>query len=357
MDNEMGGIFADFPDERTRKVLKGIIDSYIKSSEPVGSRTLSKSLDLHLSPATIRNIMADLSERGYLAQLHTSGGRIPTDKAYRFYVDSLAVANELPNSILNKLGQLSKYGTEQLEHLLANTTRVLANLTQFICCVTAPRAEGSLLQRIEFIKVSSHKILVILITRSGVVRNKTIDSTEELSQDFLNSIANFLNEQFHNSSLVEIRNKIMKSMVQDKERYDRLLAQAIRLGKKAFNMDEPPEVYVQGGLNMLLHSNIEQQNYIRQILEAVEQKSLIMNILDSTLGAEGIRIFIGVENKADELKECSIVTAHYKDENNVLGMIGVIGPTCMDYKRIIPVVDYTAKILSQVIAEHHIDEI
>lgn len=338
-------------DERTQMILKGIIDSYIHSSEPVGSRTLSKALDIDLSPATIRNIMADLSEMGYLTQTHTSGGRIPTDKAYRFYVDSLAVANELPLAIQNKLQELSKQGAEQVERMLVNTTRMLADLTQFVCIVSAPKAEVSVLQRIEFIKVNAHKVLVILITKSGIVRNKIIDSTEDLSQKFLNSIAEFLNEQFHNASLLEIRTKILDSMVEDKERYDKLLAQAVRLGKKAFEIEELPNLYIDGQMNLVFNNKFSSQDSVRTLVTAFEQKTKIVDILDNTLDAEGIQIFIGIENKFDELHECSLITKSYGYDNHLLGMIGVLGPTCMDYSKIIPVVDYTAKLLSQTISD------
>lgn len=339
-------------DGRTRKVLTGIIDSYIQSSEPVGSRALSKNLDVELSPATIRNIMVDLSEMGYLKQTHTSAGRIPTDKAYRFYVDSLAVANELPRNIQTKIKEVSQQSGNRVEQLLVNTTRVLANLTEFICVVTAPKAEASLLQRIEFIKVNSKEILVILITKSGLVRNKIIESSEGLSQNFLNSVAQFLNEQFQNSSLLEIRNKILESMLEDKERYDTLLAQAVRLGKKAFEIDTPPELYMEGQIGLLLSSRFKKQDTIKSLIGALEEKSNIIEIVDNTLAADRIQIFIGVENKYEGLQECSMITAGYGLENNVLGMVGVIGPTYMDYQRIIPVVDYTAKILTASLSEH-----
>jgi len=350
METSKGRELSDI-DDRTFKVLRGIIDNYIQSAEPVGSRTLSKSLDIALSPATIRNIMADLSELGYLRQTHTSAGRIPTDKAFRLYVDSIAVANDLPQVIQDKIEEASRHGTEKVEDLLVNTTRVLAGLTEFVCMVSAPKAEVSLLQRIEFIKISRHKILVILITKSGLIRNKIIEASEELSQDFLNSVSVFLNGEFKNKSLFDIRNRILQSMVEDKERYDRLLAQAVRLGKKAFEMDEPTTFFMEGQMNLLFNDRINQQDAVRSLLDAFDHRSLVMEILDATLQADGIQIFIGVENECDELKNYSLITAGYGNEDNILGVVGVVGPTFMNYQRIIPVVDYTAKILSHAISE------
>jgi heat-inducible transcriptional repressor len=170
-------------------------------------------------------------------QLHTSAGRIPTDKAYRFYVDQVVVANQLTRKLQKRIQEATKEGgMNQVEDLLISTTRLLAGLTQFVCLTSSPRVETSILRRIEFIRLSSQQILVVLVTRNGQVRNKIIATTEDLSQDFLNTVSSFLNEQFHNRNLHEIRQQILESMVEDKERYDRLLAQAVRLGKKSFRI-------------------------------------------------------------------------------------------------------------------------
>ena len=342
-------------DERTQLVLQGIIDSYIETTEPVGSRTLSKQLATPISPATIRNIMSDLAELGFLTQTHTSAGRIPTGKAFRYYVDSLAVADSLTEELQSSIQKLSAKGVSQVEELLSNTTKILANLTQFACLVTAPKTAVSRLQRIEFIKVSTSKILVILVSKSGVVRNKIIEMAEEISQDFLNSISAFLNEQFQNRSFQEIRDQILESMVEDKERYDRLLAQAVRLGKKAFEVSDPPELYMDGHLNLLMSKAFGDHNDLRGLMSTFERKGQIMEVLDSTMQADGVRIYIGVENTHEGLRDCTLVTANYRNENNILGTLGVIGPIHMDYQRIIPVVDYTSKILSQAITRHSYD--
>lgn len=338
-------------DERTRTVLYGIIDSYIANTEPVGSRTLSRSLNLDVSPATIRNIMSDLSELGFLEQMHTSAGRIPTDKAFRFYVDSLVVANKIPQQIESRLASIKHLGTSHIEEVLSQTTKILAGLTQFVCVVTTPKPEATRLQRIEFIKINVNKILVILVTKSGIIRNKMIPSSEEFSQDFLNSIACFLNEQFGNKSLLAIRNQILESMVEDKERYDDLLAQAIRLGKKAFDVEQPAEIIMEGQFNLLSNVHFSKQDNLTSLMNVFEQKNQIMSILDHTLESDSIQIYIGMENQLNELQKCSLITAGYGHKDNMLGVIGVVGPTCMDYQKIIPVVDYTAKILSESITE------
>ncbi len=342
-------------DQRTQRVLHGIIDSFIENSEPVGSRTLSKHLDLSLSPATIRNIMADLSDMGYLMQAHTSGGRIPTDKAYRFYVDSLVVANQLPEQLQTRINEVSEQGPQEVQDLLINTTHLLAGLTHFACLVTSPKTSLSRLQHIEFIKVSTERILVILVTKSWLVKNRVIECTEQLSQDFLNSISGFLNEQFNNHSLKEIRQKILESMVEDKDRYNELLAHAIRLGKKAFELDQPVELYIDGQINLLMDNRLKEHASMQSLIYAFDQKSSIMEILDHTMDVAGTSIFIGVENDLKEFRDCSLITSCYGNRHNVLGTIGVIGPTSMDYRRIIPVVDYTAKVVSETITSQSYD--
>ena len=193
--------------ERAQLVLISIIENYIQSSEPIGSRTLSKSIGVTLSPATIRNIMSDLAELGFLIQTHTSAGRVPTDKAYRFYVNSLSTPSSVPEQIKQKITLVSTEQGMQVEGILAEAVHLLADLTKFACVVSTPKASVSRLQRIELIKISEDRILVILVTKAGVVRDKIIFVKDSHSQDFLNSVASFLNEKFKNHSMQEIREK------------------------------------------------------------------------------------------------------------------------------------------------------
>jgi len=296
--------------------------------------------------------MFDLSGMGYLIQTHVSAGRIPTDKAFRFYVDTLGVADHLSEKICGMIDEVPGEEVAQVEEMLMRTTHILAGLTQFVGLVTAPKTEMSQLQRIEFLKVGHQKILVILITKAGVIRNKVIASSEDLSQNFLNSIASFLNEEFKDHTVTEIRRGILESIMEDKKSYDQNLAQAVRLGKKAFDIPDSPEVYMEGQMNLLFGERSRNSTNTQSLMDLFEHKNTIMEILDHTIEADGVGVFIGVENQYEGLKDCSMIVAHYKNEHNILGCIGVIGPTCMDYKNIIPVVDYTAKILSQAITEH-----
>jgi len=343
-------------DERAQLVLNSIIENYIQSSEPIGSRTLSKSIGVTLSPATIRNIMSDLAELGYLIQTHTSAGRVPTDKAYRFYVNSLSTTpSSVPEQIKQKITLVSTEQGMQVEGILAEAVHMLADLTKFACVVSTPKASVSRLQRIELIKISEDRILVILVTKAGVVRDKIIFVKDSHSQDFLNSVASFLNEKFKNHSMQEIREKIHQYLVDDRNRYHDLLAQAVRLGKKAFELNNPGEMLIDGQMNLLLDSHFHEQSSARSLMDAFNQKSEIMKILDDSMRQKGVHIFIGIENDFEQLQGCSLIMTSYRNNQNVLGSIGVVGPTSMDYKRIISIVEYTAEILSETITERSYD--
>jgi heat-inducible transcriptional repressor len=356
LDNKKKGIRYNLVlNERAQIVLHSIIENYIQFSEPIGSRTLSKTIGITLSPATIRNIMSDLAELGYLIQNHTSAGRVPTDKAYRFYVNSLASPASIPQQMKEKISQVSNEQGSQIETILAEAVRMLAELTKFACVLSTPKASVSKLQRIELIKISEDRILVILVTKAGVVRDKIIFSKESHTQDFLNLVAEFLNNKFKDHSMQEIREEIHQSMVDDRNRYHDLLAHAVRLGKKAFELNQPGEMLIDGQMNLLLDSHFHEQSSVRSLIDAFDQKSAILKILDDSMKKKGVRIYIGIENDLKQLQGCSLITASYRNNQNVLGSIGVVGPTSMDYKRIISMVDYTAKILSKTITEQSYD--
>jgi len=341
--------------ERAQLVLHSIIESYIQSSEPIGSRTLSKSIGISISPATIRNIMSDLAELGFLVQNHTSAGRVPTDKAYRFYVNSLPTNSRIPEQIKQKISNVTNEHGSQVEEILADAVRKLAELTKFASVVTTPKASVSRLQRIELIRISEDRVLVILVTKAGVVRDKVIFIKEIPSQEFLNSVAEFLNDKFQNQSMQYIREEIHECMVENLNRYNDLLPHAVRLGKKVFEFNQPGEILIDGQMNLLLDSHFNERSSVRSLIDAFDKKSEIMKVLDDSMQQNGVHIFIGNENDFKQLKGCSLITSSYRNKQNVLGSIGVVGPTSMDYRKIISMVDYTAKILTKTISEQSYD--
>ncbi|MDH4224147.1 MAG: heat-inducible transcriptional repressor HrcA [Deltaproteobacteria bacterium] len=332
-------------EERVKDILSAIITSYIHTAEPVGSRTLSKNLPQNVSPATIRNIMSDLGEMGYLEQPHTSSGRVPTSKAYRFYVDSIVTANTLPQEIKELIDHTLSGSHGDLETLLAHTTHLLAELTKFTGVVAAPRADRAKLKMMEFIRLNSRQVFVVLITKSNMVHNKIIETGEDISQEHLNSISKYLNQHFSGHSLMEVRSRVMETLVEEKARYDQLLAHVVRLSKKAFELPGTSDLYVEGQSNLV--RDFPNMGHLEGLLKTLEEKISIVGILDKTLKASGVQLFIGMEHAKKELQECSVIASQYGMDNNLLGAIGVIGPTRMDYSRVIPIVDYTAKILSQ----------
>lgn len=335
-------------DDRLRAVLVSIVESYIETVEPVGSRTLSKILDLGLSSATIRNVMADLTEQGYLEQPHTSAGRVPTNRAYRFYVEEVGVEGVLPEEVKRVVERWLSESSSGLVNLLSSTSRLLAELTQLTALAASPRVSHTRLRLIEFLRISAHRIYAVLITQSNMVYHKLIEVSEDLPQDFLNSVSRYLNEQFARKPLEEVRREVQDRLMEEKESYDQLLAHAVRLSKKALDLSDERELYVDG-LSSILRE-FGDLGHIRELLEMVERKSDLLARMDAHLKPQGVHVAIGLDGVEPRWSDCALVTAAYRYGENVLGAIGVMGPTRMDYRRVIPIVDYTASMLSQAIA-------
>jgi heat-inducible transcriptional repressor len=335
-------------EQRVRAVLLAIVDNYIQTGEPVGSRTISKITGLGLSAATIRNVMADLTEQGFLEQPHTSAGRVPTDKGYRYYVNarttSEPVGKTTREAVLDALGD----PTAGLETLLANTTKVLAELTRFTGIVASPHVESTRLKLVEFLRIAPQQIFVVLITQSHMVHTRIVRLSEDLSQDFLTSVSRYLNSQFASKSLVEIRQQVLESLAEEKAQYDQLLAHVVRLSKRAFDLSGRRELYVEGQSNLL--NDFHDIGKIRGLMRGLEEKISLIELLDHTLAEANVTVTIGQENKLDYLDGCSLVTAKYGSDEQSMGTIGVIGPTRMDYLRVIPIIEYTARALTESMA-------
>lgn len=336
-------------EQRVKAVLLAIVENYIQTGEPVGSRTISKITDLGLSAATIRNVMADLTDQGFLEQPHTSAGRVPTDKGYRYFVDArehmVPVSPKARDLIQEALGDASA----GLDMLLSNTTKVLAELTRFTGIVASPHVESTRLKVVEFLRINPQQIFVVLITQSHMVHSRILRTSEDLSQDFLNTVSRYLNDQFVTKSLVEIRQQVLESLAEEKEQYDQLLAHVVRLSKRAFDLSSQLALYVEGQSNIL--NDFHDLAKVRGLMRALEEKASLIHLLDHTLEESSVNISIGLENNTDYLDGCSLVTAKYGTEEQSVGAIGVIGPTRMDYMRVIPIIEYTARALTQSMAQ------
>jgi heat-inducible transcriptional repressor len=342
------GVDKEYMDDRIRSVLCAIVKNYIETEEPVGSRTLSKVLELGLSPATIRNVMADLTEQGFLEQPHTSAGRVPTNRAYRYYVDVCLEALELPGEVKTVIERSLQDTAVGLENLLGSTSKVLMELTELTGVVASPRISNTRLRQIEFIKISPHRVYVVLFTQSTMAHHKMIETSEEFTQEFLTSVSRFLNEHFASCSLTEVRHSVLTTLAEEKQSYDQMLAKAVRLSRRAFDLAEERELYVEGLTNIV--RGFGDLGKIDRLIESLEEKAAVIELLDRTLEQPGVNITIGMEDTCLALTDCALVTARYGNGNKELGAIGVIGPTRMNYLLVIPVIDYTARVLSQAIA-------
>lgn len=337
--------------ERERDVLRAIIQDYISSAEPVGSRSVARKYGFRLSPATIRNIMADLAEFGYLDQPHTSAGRVPTDLGYRVYVDSLMSRRPLTRAEESMIERKFRPPQGEVEDLMREASKLLSGLSRSVGVVLAPRVDQLAVKRIEFFHLAGERVLVILITTSGQVHHRMVILDEVIPQDELNKIARLLNTLVEGLSLSRVRQLLVKKMAEEKAMYDELLRRALKLGQKSFAGDMEGEVYIGGTANIMDQPEFADVEKMRSIFAAFEETSKLVKILDQCLTQEALTTIIGSENVIRELQDLSLVTAPYWCGEHLLGTLGVIGPTRMEYSRIIPLVDFTAKLVSRHLTE------
>lgn len=334
---------------RQIEVLRAVIEEYIHSGEPVGSRTLSRSSHFQLSPATLRNVMADLEDEGFLCQPHTSAGRIPTDHGFRFYVNNLAGLSSVPAAARLHIKEHLEVTGGRLEEVLHDGVLTLAQLTPYVGVVSLPDFRQMIIRHIRFVRLHEHRILAVVVSVSGAVQNVLFDSESILSQDQLNHSSNYLNALLGTLTLGGIKRKVLQEMANDKRGYDELFAQVLALSKSFFAKDpeQQSDVMLDGKLNLLEHPEFADVERMKGIFRAFEEKGSILKILDGALGGEQLRVIIGAESCCEEMRHCSLVTAEYGREDRTLGQIGVIGPTRMDYSRIIPLVNYIADAMSR----------
>ena len=336
--------------ERDEFILDAIVNDYINSPAPVGSRTICKKYNLNISPATIRNVASDLEELGYLTQLHASSGRIPTDKGFRFYVDRLLRLQQLTKSQKTEIE--NKYNVNELvlKAVLEDTSKVLSKISHYAGLVLAPKLSTSLFEHIEFVKLSNNNILVVFVTKSGVVYNKKIRVTESFTQSDLHRVSNYLNEIMKGLNLYEIRRKIVNEMNKEKIKCNRLFSRALDMFKDVVEDGEHQDnLYIDGALNVINDPVFKDIKEMKKLLRAFEDKMLLVKILDKSILTDKTSIFIGEENDAEALANCSVVSSNYVKDGNVLGTLGVIGPRRMDYARVIPLVGYMSKLVSRLL--------
>jgi len=349
---------------RARQILSAITQEYLASGEAVGSRTVTRRYGIDLSPATVRNVMSDLEELGLIRQPHTSAGRIPTALGLRFFVDSLLTEKVQQLSPRDRQDLAGRYGETPLEFdaALRETGHVLSELSTHTVVVMMPRLESEVLKHIEFLRVRDDALLAVLVSASGRVQNKLVPVPQELAEGRrlgsgdLERMQNYLNEKLDGRTLAEVRKLIEEELASERTHYDALAKQALRLQKQA--LPEPAErpdasVYVTGQANLIEHLLKEEPPpdpaRLKALLRTLEDRRLLLGLLEQTEAARGLKIFIGTESAVPALVDQTVVAASYGDGSRTIGALGVIGPTRMNYSRVIALVDFTAQLLSSVI--------
>jgi len=339
--------------ERMKEILKIVVEDYIHTAEPVGSNTISKKSELNLSPATIRNIMSDLKEFGLLSQPHTSAGRVPTEKGLRFYVDYILDFHELsPREQVEIKSKYLKYQTEGKD-LFRETCHILSSSSHYLAVVWAPRMSMLVLQHIEFVKLKRHLGLAILVSTTGMVQNRIIKMDEDFSQSDLDRLSDYMNSLLTGLTLYEVREKLVDQMRTEKYTYDRLFEQAVKLGEKAFSSFDETDVFIEGRTNILHEPEFGNITIMADLFSAFEEKATMVRLLDKCLAPRGVQISIGSESEIQEMETCSLVTSTYGCAGKIWGALGVIGPRRMNYSKIIPLVDYSARLLSKILETHY----
>ena len=337
--------------ERAQHFLKVLIERYIKDGEPVGSRTLAQDAGMDLSSATIRNIMAHLEEVGLVASPHTSAGRVPTVNGYRMFIDSLLTLKDLNKAEIDSLkSQLVQ--DQNSTSVLESASKVLSDVTHMAGVVMMPRSDHVSFLHIEFLPLSGDSVMVILVTRSGEVINRIITTKRTYSASELEQVANYINQTYSGQSLTQVRESMINEMRQARADMNRIMARAIEMTEQVLEpVQNDGDCLIAGQTNLMDFNELANMKKLRQLFDAFNEKHEIVHLLDGCLHADGVQIFIGEESGYQHLNRCSIVTAPYEVNNRVVGVLGVIGPKRMEYDRVIPVVDVTAKLLSSTLKQ------
>jgi heat-inducible transcriptional repressor len=331
-------------DDRAKLLLKALVERYIADGQPVGSRTLSKASGLELSPATIRNVMADLEELGLIASPHTSAGRIPTARGYRLFVDTML-------TVQREQLQAPSLAPDQPQKVIANAANLLSSLSQFVGVVMAPK-RSSVFRHIEFLRLSERRLLVILVSPEGDVQNRVLFTEADYSQSQLIEAANYLNANFAGMAIEQVRARVQQELVKLQGEIAALMQAAVQVSSEALAQDAD-NVVISGERNLLSVSDFSHDmGHLRRAFELFEQKTQLMRLLDVSSQAEGVRIFIGGESQIVPMEELSVVSAPYEVDGQVVGTLGVIGPTRMPYDRMIQIVDITARLVGNALSQN-----
>ena len=331
--------------DRSLYLFKALVEHFILDGQPVGSRTLARDIEIDLSPATIRNVMADLEDAGLLCSPHTSAGRVPTAKGYRLFIDSLLRINALDSEEVKKIVE-ELNSQKDLQSLLKRTSDMLSDITRLTSVVMLPRIEHKALKQVEFVALSDNRVLVILVINDQEIQNRIIHTARHYSVSELQQATNYLNNMFAGKDLPTIRAELLKELKKMKDSVNQLMQSAIEMAQLAFSAsDNNGDYVIAGQTNLMGVAELCDVDRLKKLFETFNRKRDILHLLEQSINAKGVQIFIGEESGYDVLDNCSVVTSPYEVNGEVLGVLGVIGPTRMHYERVIPIVDITAKML------------
>ncbi|HEX6852409.1 MAG TPA: heat-inducible transcriptional repressor HrcA [Candidatus Polarisedimenticolaceae bacterium] len=338
-------------DPREREILKSVIQAHIVTGEPVGSRTISKSWGLDLSPATIRNIMSDLEERGLLVQPHPSAGRLPTDRAYRLFVDRMMGPARVAAQQAQAIDQALHRSRGDITDLLAEACRQLSRFSHHVGVVLAPEINRVVVEHLEFVRLDARRVVAIVVDRTGVVHNRILEPTDGFDQDELDRIGRQLSAEYAGMSLHEIREAIARRLTEERASFDSLLTRGLELGRAAVEAEPHAQaVFVEGASNLIAAPEIHSVERARELLRALEAKGRLLDLIGSVGEGEGVQVVIGRENADPGLNDLTIVASPYRAGDRVLGTVGVVGPMRMEYARAIALVDHLARLLTRLLS-------
>jgi len=342
-----------FPNDRAQHLLRVLVQRYISEGQPVGSRTLSKDSGLDLSPATIRNVMTDLENMGLVSAPHTSAGRVPTPKGYRLFVDTL-VRYRQPTSVdVRKLRRQLSVNCDDAEALIGSVSSMLSDFTSLAGVITVPRGQHITLRQIEFLPLSDNRILAILVINDHEVQNRVLHTERTYTAAELQQAANFINEHYTGVELLQLRDRILQDLDSTRDSMNQAMYDIIAIAQSAMEGAAKPdgEVVLAGEAKLMNFAELSDIDTLRRLFETFSRKRLILDLLDRSIHADGVRVFIGGESGYGILDECSVVTAPYHLDEDTVGVLGVIGPTRMAYDRVVPIVDITARLLESALRQ------
>ena len=337
----------NMPSHRARRILSAIVDKYIQEGIPIGSKSLSLADNIGLSPASIRNVMSDLEELGFIASPYTSSGRVPTSKGYRFFIDSLLKLQPVEATELERIKKRVNFHESNSRELAISVSNTLSAITKLAGIVTIPKQQVTRLKEIDFIQLSEKRILAIIVMNETEVENRILQMKRDYSKDELKQASNYLNTHYKGRSLSYIKKHLINELMQTKDSVNSLMSDLIDIADQVLDFAEPDEYIVAGQRRLMDFHELADIKKLRQLFDAFKEKQQLLELLDKSMSTSGIQIFIGEESGYQMFDNCTLITSPYTTEDGAIGVLGVIGPTRIAYQKVIPIVDITAKLLGK----------